>query len=138
MITYPEIEKLKSYLEGREISFKKLETKDPYFFPIQFSINDKNWKIFIDDEHEDFDLNNPLACLYLTLLALDTYDYSDDYLNWCTQYNLNSSDLKWLDYFKSLDKTYNDIESIFGEINPCLSDYDYTLRTGVVDALLKG
>ncbi len=137
MSTYPEIDQLQAYFNGRKISFRKLEEEKPYFFLIEFSIDKKSWKIYVDDEYHDFDLDKPLACLYLTLLALDTYDYSDDYLNWCNQYGLDSSDLKWLDYFKTLDSIYQEVKTTLGKIDPCISDFDYTLRTGVVDELVK-
>lgn len=136
MSAYPQIEKLKSFFNGRTISFEKLASKNNEFFLIRFSINKNYWDIYIDDECGDYNENNPLICLYLTLLALDTYKSTDDYLNWCHQYNIDSSELNWLDYFKELETTFHQIESELGVIDPCLSDYDYSLRTGVVDALL--
>ncbi|CAG5081563.1 hypothetical protein [Parvicella tangerina] len=137
MNDYPEIAKLRSFLDGRKVRFKKLKKDDPYFFPVQLKINQHQWKIYIDDEYEDFNSAKPLSCLYLILLALDTYEYAEDYLDWCNQYNLDAANMKWLDYFKELDKIYHEIEDVLGEIDPCISDYDYTLRTGVVDELLK-
>lgn len=137
MKTYPEIEKLKSYLEGRKISFLRIDSEDPYFFPVLISINNQSWKIFIDDEYEHFNLDNSLICLYLILSALEEYEESSDYLQWCKFNNLNASDLNWLDYYKALETTYLEIESELGEIDACISDYDYTLRTGVTEELLK-
>jgi hypothetical protein len=137
MKVYPEIEKLKHFLSKGKFSFSKLPSEDPYFFPITFSIDQQSWRVFIDDEYSDYDEKNPLVCLYLVLLALDTYNYAEDYLNWCNGYGLDTSDLTWLDYFKTLEATYNTVEELLGEVDPCISDYDYTLRTGVVDVLLS-
>ncbi|MCB9195187.1 MAG: hypothetical protein H6598_03095 [Flavobacteriales bacterium] len=134
---YPELLKLSDYFERRKIQFKIIDSTDLNFFPVRFTINDQSWEIFIDDEYRDFDLNKPLACLYLTLLALDIYNSSDDYLCWCSQYGLNASELKWLTYFQSLETTIVEIKNVLGEVDPCISDYDYTLRTGVVQELLN-
>lgn len=137
MKIYLEIEKLKAYLKKGKISFLRINGEKPYFFPVLFSINDKSWQIFIDDEYEHFNPDNLLICLYLILSALEEYKESSDYLQWCKFNNLNASDLIWLDYYKSLKTIYLEIESELGEIDACISDYDYTLRTGVTEELLK-
>lgn len=137
MKIYPEIEKLKAYLKRGKISFLRINSENPYFFPVLFSINDKSWQIFIDDEYKHFNPDNSLICLYLILSALEEYKESSDYLQWCKFNNLNASNLNWLDYYKDLETTYLEIESELGEIDACISDYDYTLRTGVTEELLK-
>lgn len=135
MSDYPEIEKLRNYLKEKKISFKRLESKDKFFFPVIFSINNQSWTIYLYDEYEDFDETKPLICFYLTLVALDEYWVSEDYLVWCNGYGLDPSETDYLEHFRDLASIYREIESILGKIDPCVSDYDYTLRTGLGEAI---
>lgn len=109
---YPEIDQLRSYFNNRMISFDRFENEDPYFYPIKFSIDQKSWEIFIYDEYLDFSLANPLICLDLTFVALDDYYHSEDILKWCLYNGLDSSDPKWLDYYRGLAVVYRDIEAV--------------------------
>lgn len=135
---YPEIEQLKSYFQGREISIRqvtKLEIKED-MLPVELCVNKQCWRLYVDDEYADFDEANPYICLYLILLSLEEYHDSTDFLAWCILFGLNSTDMEWLSYYKSLQHFYLEIELALGKVDSCLSSYDYTLRTGVVDALL--
>ena len=135
---YPEIEQLKSYFWVRDITIRrlaKLEDKEG-MLPVELCVNKQCWLLYVDDEYADFDEVNPHLCLYLTLLSLEEYHDSTDFLAWCILFGLNSTDMEWLEYFKSLQHKYLEIELALGKIDSCISSYDYTLRTGVVDALI--
>lgn len=122
-------------MKGRNISFKRLDSDDKFFFSVIFSINNKSWNIYVYDEYEDFDESKPLISFYLTLVALDEYWISEDYLEWCLGYGLDSKENKWLEHFRDLATIYREIEGILGKVDQCISNYDYTLRTGLGRAI---
>ena len=89
MELYPEIERLKQYLIDFKINIEKIDNPDNKAdaFWERFSISDYSWNIFIDDEYRHFNEKKQLLNLYLTLVALEEYKESDDYLLWCNFYN---------------------------------------------------
>ncbi|MFT5168863.1 MAG: hypothetical protein ACI8P3_004108 [Saprospiraceae bacterium] len=138
MKEYPEIEALKSYFEQFKIEITKGDNPiQDDFFLIKLDIDDDSWEIYIDDEYHEFSKNSPLMCLFLVFSSLEMYIESEDYLVWNKQNNLNASDMDWLNYYKSLDTIYKEIENKVGKIDPCVSSYDYNFRTGVIDSLLN-
>ena len=137
MSKYPEIEKLKQYFKSFNILIEKLpENGSVDHIWVLLSINQKSWKIYVDDEYINFDKNN-LVAFYLTLSALEQYRDGSDFLVWANENYIIASDSKWLSYYKSLDSIINEIEDIIGDINSQISSYDYTLQTGLGLALLK-
>ena len=138
MKKYPEIERLRNYFEKFKIEITKCDNPiRDNFFLVNLVIDAKSWEIYIDDEYHDFSESSPLMCLFLIFTSLKIYIESDDYLNWANQNNLNASEMRWLNYYKSLETIYKDIEHKVGEIDPCISAFDYSLRTGVVDVLIN-
>ncbi len=137
MYKYPEIERLKKIWISNTISIKQFpDSKKEDFVFVEMSIRNKSWKLYVDDEYKDFDTNKSLLALFLILFSLEMYDDSCDYLDWCKQNLLDSSDKVWLEYYKSLDKIYTEIKNELGEIDSCISSLDYQLRTGVIDVLI--
>ncbi|WP_406683154.1 hypothetical protein N1F78_10715 [Seonamhaeicola sp. MEBiC1930] len=139
MSIYPEIEILKQYFKDFEIYFEKVDSIDnkPDAFWVTITISGNSWNIFIDDEYQHFNNEKPLINLYLTLVALEIYKASDDFLVWCREQVIDDTIIKWLDYYKSLNKTYREIESILGKIDSVVPYFDYSLQTGVGKALLN-
>lgn len=137
MKSHPEIERLKQYLIDFKIDIRKTKSldKNNHIFWVQYTINDDCWDILIDDEFNHFSEQNPLINFYLTLVALEEYIESDDYLAWCKLYNLDASNMIWLNYYKSLEKTCKQIERVLGKIDSEISSFDYTLQTGLGKAL---
>ena len=136
---YPEIEALKQYYKDFSIQVTKLEREGnrPDAFWVNFSINKNSWDIFIDDEYQHFNENKPVINLYLTLDALEAYKESDDFLVWCKEQFLEVSNTKWLEYYKSLEIIYKEIELVLGAIDSKVSCYDYSLQTGLGKALVN-
>ncbi|PHS60691.1 MAG: hypothetical protein COB12_12865 [Flavobacterium sp.] len=136
MKKYQEIEKLKSIYKKNSIQIKPLKRANFEGFVLaEITIEKQSWKIYIDDEYGDCSKDKPLVAFYLMLFSLDVYDDSLDYLDWCNQNKINASDLKWLTYYKSLEKTYSELKHILGDLDPCIDSFDYQIRNGVIDAL---
>ena len=135
--SYPEVQALRSLFQKHTISITKLEGHNSEdLIWVSFQVNNSEWRILVDDEYHDFDEGKPLLCLFLVLFSLSIYDDCDDFLNWCNQWNLNTSDPKWLDYYRGLGQTYRDIEKTLGTVDPQITALDYQLRTGVIQELI--
>ncbi|MTI39546.1 hypothetical protein [Fulvivirga lutimaris] len=104
---------------------------------VRFYIRTKYWDIYIDDEYSYFNVNQQLVCIYLVMDALEEYNEADDYLLWCKANRLNASDTEWLEYYKSLDKAFQEIELLIGKINSFINPLDYQLNAGSFHALLN-
>ncbi len=136
MENYSEIDKLKSIYLSNNILIKSLKKANAESFVLaEISIDSNSWQVYVDDEYGDCSKNKPLVALYLILFSLDVYNDSLDYLDWCNQNNLNASEIKWLEYYKSLEKTYSDLNAILGDMDPCIDSFDYQMRNDVIDAL---
>lgn len=137
MEIYMEIELLKQYFRKNSILIKqgKGSGLDGFLFA-SLTIDSKSWEVLIEDEYDDFNEANQLICLFLVLVSLEIYAESADYLFWCKENNIDSADLKWLEYYKSLEIVYQEVETKLGRVDSCISSYDYSLRTGVVKHLL--
>ena len=138
MKEYSEITALKKYFEKYKISIVKTdEIKDDYLYFVDLAINNKTWQILVDDEYRDFTPEKPLVNFFLTLCALELYEESTDFLNWCNFLNLSPSNSKWLTYYRDLNTIYREIEQTIGTIDSCITPLDYQLKTGVIDALFQ-
>ena len=131
---YLEIEKLKTQFNNYKIKisqgFNHIR-EDLYY--VTLKIGSKSWDILIDDEYGDFGKHNPVFDWFLVLASLDDYDDCEDILEWSNYYGLESTQL--LDYYRSLGTVYREIEAAIGPIDPMISLFNYSLRTGVVKAL---
>ncbi|GAB5564989.1 MAG: hypothetical protein Wins2KO_20520 [Winogradskyella sp.] len=134
-MNYHEITLLKSQYKKYEIKISEPYkiVKSGVFF-VKLTILSQSWNILIDDEFGDFTSKNPIFNWFLVLYALETYKESQDVLEWSNEYNVNPVNL--LEYYKELATILNEIEAIIGEIDPLISSFDYTLRTGIINALL--
>lgn len=138
MKIYPEIEKLQQYFTDFQILVQKLsDDNNLNSYWVRLTINNISWNIFIDDEYQDFKKDKQLVGLYLTLVSLEEYKISSDFLVWAKEFNVNASDSKWLDYYKSLENTLQEIEVIIGEINSQIPYFDYSMHTALGLALLE-
>lgn len=133
---YTEIEKLKETFKHHSISIiknKEKFRKDLYYVDVK--VDDFDFKLLIDDEYGDFSDNNQLINWFLVLYALELYSDTEDILEWSKELNINVKIV--LEHYKDLDEIYRKLTEIIGEIELPISSYDYTLRTGVVKALVK-
>lgn len=136
-MSYPELERLKTFVAKHRLSVKALESpKDTELFKVLFSSGNHKWEIFIEDECGDYNEDNQLLCVFLVLIALEDYQVTDDYLEWCRQYGLNAGENKWLNYYRELNKIYNAIKDKLGSVDSCISSFDQELRSGAFAALV--
>ncbi len=132
-MSHPEIQKLKELYQkhkiGISVSDKEFMGGKKDFPAVLFSLNDKTFPLFVDDEFEDFKLNNPLLNLCLVLRELEYYKDTYDYLLWCKELSQDASDIVVLNYYRSLASIYREVENILGEINCPITDYEFEFNT---------
>ena len=131
----PEIAKLQSLFAENDIVIKVLGKADKdYSFWVELKVNGHLWKLYVDDEFGDLSNAKPVMGLFLILSTLLEYSDAEDYLEWCKVSNIESNDA-WLDYYRSLAQTTRELEQQLGSLDPIISQYDYTMNTGVAEEL---
>lgn len=141
MSKYPEIQKLQKLVEDYKINIRVLD-KNAFSGAldhvwVEFIINKESFTLFIDDECNDFGAQNPLLDLCLVLRELETYHEEVDILEWTKNKYLNAGDSSVLEYYKSLSKTYTEIEGILGTIDSHISYHDFELNAGAAQELRR-
>jgi len=141
MSKYPEIQKLQKITQDFDIQIRVLS--DSVLFDalshvwVEFTINKESFILFIDDEYEDLKIDNPLLQLCLVLRELETYHEEEDILEWTKHKYLEAGNSKVLEYYKSLSKTYTEIEGILGKIDSHISYHDFELNAGAAQELRR-
>lgn len=134
---YPELIRLKNMVSTNKLAVRAVEPPNvTSLFKVLFSSGNHSWEIFIEDECGDYNENNQLLCVFLVLIALEDYEVTKDYPEWCTQYGLDSAESKWLNYYRELNQIYNSIKDKLGSVDSCISPFDQELRSGAFAELL--
>ena len=97
---------------------------------------DKEWNLFIENEYDDFDIDNQPVCIYMALRALDDYRIEGDYKSWIGYFSLENND-HWKKYYEYLGNAYTEMETLWGGIDTFLKDEDYLMCDGAYVELLK-
>lgn len=139
MNSYPEIQALQKIYDDYKIHIAVV--KDSYLTnaqdhpEVRFTINHCPFTIYIDDEYEDLAIGHPLLSLYLILREFGIYREEEDLLTWSNGKGLDPGNIKVLQYYKELSKTYIEIEQLLGKVDPPISDLDFQLNAGPAQAL---
>lgn len=138
---YQEIQKLQKLVEDYNINIQVLD-KNAFSGAldhvwVEFTINKESFILFIDDECNDFGAQNPLLDLCLVLRELETYHEGEDILEWTKHKYLEAGNSKVLEYYKSLSKTYTEIEGILGKIDSHISSFDFEFNAGAAQELRR-
>ncbi|MGD1958974.1 MAG: hypothetical protein ACFB2Y_08960 [Fulvivirga sp.] len=91
--------------------------------------------MLVYDECHDLSAAKPLICLYQMLFTLEDYADASDYLEWSKENLIEPP--AFIDYYKSLETGYQEIESPLGNIESYIPSMDYELRSGAFDELLR-
>jgi len=135
----PNIKELnKIYLKHKvsiNVSNKIFLTEKKEYPQVILTLSGKSFKMFVDDEYDDFKYNYPILTFCVVLRELEDYEYCSDYLEWCNVRHIDASDEKIRNYYMGLDKIYNEIEIILGEISSFIPDMDFDFAMGEVRIL---
>ncbi|XOV66695.1 MAG: hypothetical protein ACFHU9_13805 [Fluviicola sp.] len=140
MKEYPEIEQLASLRKQFNISIQVTDEflcGKSWFPKVEFQLNGASYFLFVDDEFEDFKINNSDLHLCLVLRSLENYKDSEDFLVWCTELGLPPSDIHVREYHLELRNIYPAIEKQLGRIDSFISDHDFELNAGAAQVLRK-
>jgi hypothetical protein len=105
---------------------------------VEVSIDKQKFQLYVDDEYEDFKKENSLLSFCLVLRELENYQNGKDYLDWCTECELDPGNTQIKEYYSSLAKTFAEIKLLLGMIDSQISDYDFSLNDGAAQELRKG
>lgn len=136
---FPEIQALKAIYTKHQVSIK---VADDDFLAghqdhpaVDVSLEGQSFRLFVDDEYQDVQINNPILTFCLILRELEHYQEEEDYLKWCTTQFLEPANQQVRAYYMQLGKVYHAVEKIIGEIDSQISNYDFGLNAGAAQAL---
>jgi hypothetical protein len=141
MSQYPEIQALENILQQHRFAIEPIE-KYPNFIAtshcwMQVQLNQHQFVLLIDDEYNDFQLQNKAMNLCLVLRELETYEEADDILQWCNFKGLGVSNAEVQSYYRGLSSIYSDVEKVLGSVDSQISDFDFGLNAGAAQELRK-
>jgi hypothetical protein len=138
MSLHPEIQALEKLLNAHHISIESVSFQ-PFTASqhewILFRLNDLSFPLLIDDEYDDLQIPNKTLHLYLVLRELEFYDEESDLLTWTKSKGINPGNTEVMKYYRELGMIYAQIESELGKIDSYISDLDYQLNSGAIQAL---
>ena len=124
------------FIREQEISVSHSGVIVDELLSVTLKSKDKEWNLFIENEYDDFDIENQPVCIYLVLRALDDFRIEENYKNWIAYFSLED-DQNWKSYYDYLSKAYNEIETHWGGVDTFISDDDYLMCDGAYVELLK-
>lgn len=128
-------ERLQKELDKGIIQFKSVHTNGN-LFRVDFSVNNPDAYLWLDDEYNDITAENSPLTWLMCLYAIETYQESDDITTWAKEYNLPLSD-EVIAYYKSLPDLIKLLQDADLDLDPTISYYDYHLGAGDIDDLRK-
>jgi hypothetical protein len=103
---------------------------DTSFPEVYFNIADQEFRFYVDDEFDDLKVGSDLLSVCVALRALESYDYAEDYLVWCTQHNFDGADMKVRDHFQNLGEVVGWFGKKGIKVFSFISDFDFELNAG--------
>ena len=141
MKDFPEISALNNiYLQHRveiEVSRSECLNGKNEYPAVTFKLGGEYFKMYVDDEQDDFRSNYPLLNLCVVLRELEYYNETEDFLLWCTEMFLDPSNSQVLTYYRDLAEIYRGVEAILGKVDSFVSDWDFEMGSGVMHELRK-
>lgn len=136
VIMYSEIEFLKQTIRQYAITISDpvRYIRNDLFF-VTLSVANTKWDVLVDDEFTDFEKGSQTLRWFLVLFSLDLYNETEDILEWSQEHNIPPQD--FISYYKNLPTIYSELETIVGNLDPQISDFDYTLRAGAYQELTR-
>ncbi|MCP4120835.1 MAG: hypothetical protein GY751_03700 [Bacteroidetes bacterium] len=138
---YPEITALIKTVSDLQISIEAMpRTPDEakiFYRRLKMIIGDNSFIIPVDDEYEDVqtDPGNTALMLHLILSECVFYKESEDYLVWCKDAGLSASRTESREmYFELRESAIRILEIMEGKAAP-LSNWDFSMNTGITQAL---
>lgn len=138
---YPEIEALNQLWVKHKVMVKtdrsKLLDGKSYYPSVEFTLGNRTFQLFVDDEYDDLKKNYPLLNFCLVLRELEGYEYSENYQQWCQERFFEPEVAAINEAYEQLALVYKEVKEILGEIDSKISDYDFELNAGAAQAIRK-
>ncbi len=138
-MNYNEIQQLNIFSTKYQIIIKPIVGSylvgNTSFPEVDVTISDHRFAVYVDDEYDDLKINSKLLAVCILMRTLESYDYADDYLVWCTQHGFNAANSLVKDHFQNLGDIVGWFRSNDILINSFISDYDFELNAGAAQSL---
>lgn len=117
----PGITRLKKFIKKHQLKVCKITDTHPHgdLILVDFYIGEQSWNIYISDDYKEFKDSRQLLAVFLALEALEDYRYAEDYLKWCSEYELDPATETMRAYYMQLKNTYNSIVDKLIDIDSC-------------------
>lgn len=130
------IKALSSLLKQFNISFSEVDESFCHGWKsMSVKIENEIYLLHLDDEYQDLENEIPELTLCVILRNLEEFKDSSDYVNWCKSTGIDQDNPQTKNYFQYLSTVVPKIELIIGEIDSCISNYDFTLNAGEAQKL---
>ena len=136
---YPQINELIEFCKRNRVNVIQLPDNylaDNTSFPlINLTILDKDFIFFVDDEYDDLKVGSLPLSVCIALRALESYDYAEDYLIWCTQHGFEAANMQVREHFRNLGEIVSWFNNNSLKVFSFISDYDFELNAGAAQYL---
>ncbi len=136
---HPDIQQLKEFYSLHRIEIHQLKSNNKHttLNSVEFTFREYKKMILIVDEYKDLKLNNPLLNLVLVLKELSFINESTDFLDWCSENEMNASSEELRRYYIDILPFVKMVKTHFenGKINYFISDLDFQLNAGAIRSL---
>ena len=138
---YPEIAALEELIRKFSIRLKRLDKpglrEGVESLAISFSIRERSFELFIEDEYKDWQEKNQALCLCLALRELEEYEEEADYFSWCNARGYPGNIERIRQYHMDLRRIYREVEEVLGEIDAQVSNWDFEMNAGAAQELRR-
>ncbi len=139
--TYPEIEALNRIiiLNKASVTCSSIDflIDDNSYPRVQFSLGNRSFHFFVEDEYDDFRFNYPLLNLCVALRELECFLESDNYQLWCKEHGFDSENSQVRQHFDNLELICSEVENLIGKIDSKISNWDFEMSSGAAKVLRK-
>jgi hypothetical protein len=140
---YPIITKIKNFIEFNRIGISRIKTEKRSKYGLlvatELTVKNNQFTVLVDDEYDDLKKKNSLLNYVLVFRSLAILDDSSDYLDWCSQQDLNANTPNLLAYYQLMSSQIETIKLLFKNhtINYFITDLDFQLNSGAIAVLRK-
>ena len=136
-----QIEEIQQFITEHQISVQKNSEAviAANLIPVDLTIGAKRYTVQVNDEYNDLAHNNELLTVVLVFRELAILNDSTDFLQWCSQNDVDGSNTQLLSYYTELCSRMGEITCLFpdNEIDYFITDLDFQLNAGAISILRK-
>ncbi len=137
MSSYPSIAALKELQDKfkPKIQVVKPSGFNTDWFEVDFQIQDKTFRIHVDDEYQDLRIESEILNLCLVLRSLEELQDATSFEHWCQSTGINPELGIACSYYETSHQVLEEVKAILGDIDSQISDLEFSLNAGAANFL---